>query len=160
MRKCCGSTSTRWSRSWLCIPDLLARKRGGVINVASTAAFQPLPYQAVYGASKTFVLNFTEALAGEYRNSGVRFLALCPGITATNFMATANADTTGMPFATPQAVVQTGLAAFAKGRNHVVHGRMNALTALVPRWVTRAATVKIVVGMFEKRMGPRPAQPA
>ncbi|MEK7736631.1 MAG: SDR family oxidoreductase, partial [Pseudomonadota bacterium] len=73
----------------LFLPHMLARGTGGVINVASTAAFQPVPYIAVYSASKSFVLNFTEALSGEYSGKGLRFLALCPGNTTTNFMAVA-----------------------------------------------------------------------
>jgi hypothetical protein len=143
--------------TYLCVPDMLARRKGGVINVASTAAFQPIPYQAVYSASKTFVLSFTEALAGEYRESGVRFLALCPGFTATNFMATANASTAGISFATPEDVAEAGLTAFVKGKGYLVHGRANYLISLLPRVLSRAAITKIVAGMFKNRVSPWPA---
>jgi short-subunit dehydrogenase len=71
------------------LPPMLARGRGGVLNVASTAGFQPVPTMAVYGASKAFVLSFTEALWAETRASGVRVLALCPGPTQTRFFETA-----------------------------------------------------------------------
>lgn len=143
--------------TYLCVPDMLARRKGGVINVASTAAFQPIPYIAVYSASKTFVLSFTEALAGEYRESGIRFLALCPGFTATNFMATANANAAGIPFATPEDVAEAGLTAFVKGKSYLVHGRANYLTSLLPRVLSRAAITKIVAGMFKNRVNPWPA---
>lgn len=140
--------------TYLCVPDMLARKVGGVINVASTAAFQPVPYIAVYSASKTFVLSFTEALAEEYRKSGVRFLALCPGFTSTNFMTTANANTAGIPFATPEDVAEAGLTAFVKGKSYLVHGRANYLTTLLPRVLSRAAITKIVADMFKNRVSP------
>lgn len=143
--------------TYLWVPEMLARGRGGVINVASTAAFQPIPYQAVYAASKAFVLSFTEALAGEYSEGRIRFLALCPGNTATNFMATANANTAGMPFATPEEVAEAGLDAFAKGKSHHIHGRVNYLYSLLPRILTRDAVIKIVAGMFKNRIAPCPA---
>jgi short-subunit dehydrogenase len=67
------------------LPEMLSAGKGALINVASTAAFQPVPGMAVYGASKAFVLSFTEALAHETRESGLRVLALCPGATRTEF---------------------------------------------------------------------------
>ncbi len=137
----------------LFLPHMLARGTGGVINVASTAAFQPVPYIAVYSASKSFVLNFTEALAGEYGASGLRFLALCPGNTTTNFMAVANADTSGMSFATPEDVVEAALNAFLRGRVYHVPGMANYLTSLLPRILSRAAAVRIVANMFRGRVG-------
>lgn len=143
--------------TYLCIPGMLAHGKGGVINVASTAAFQPVPYIAIYSASKAFVLSFTEALAGEYRERGVCFMALCPGNTATNFMATANANTTGMSFATPENVAEEGLNAFLKGKSHHVPGWTNYLTSLLPRVLSRATVIKIVVGMFKNRVTPWPA---
>lgn len=143
--------------TYLCVPDMLAHGKGGVINVASTAAFQPAPYIAVYSASKAFVLSFTEALAGEYQERGVRFLALCPGNTTTNFIATANANTAGMSFATPEKVAEAGLTAFVKGKSYLVHGRMNYLTSLLPRILSRAAVIRVVAGMFKNRVAPWPA---
>lgn len=140
--------------TYLCVPDMLAHGKGGVINVASTAAFQPAPYIAVYSASKAFVLSFTEALAGEYQERGVRFLALCPGNTTTNFMATANANTAGMSFSTPEEVAEAGLTAFVKGKSYHVQGRANYLSSLLPRVLSRAAVIRIVAGMFKNRVVP------
>jgi len=138
--------------SYLLLPEMLARGSGGVINVASTAAFQPIPYQAVYAASKTFVLSFTEALAGEYRKHGIRFLALCPGNTATNFMTIAKANTVGMPFATPEKVAEDCLVAYEKGKIYHIQGRANYLYSLLPRVLSREAVIKIVAGMFKNRV--------
>lgn len=73
-------------------PAMVARGGGAVINVASTSAFQPVPYLAVYGASKVFVLSFTEALATELRGTGVVVQALCPGRTESEFHQTAGTD--------------------------------------------------------------------
>ena len=142
--------------TYLCLPGMLMRGKGGVINVASTAAFQPLPYQAIYAASKAFVLSFTEALAGENQGRGVKFLALCPGVTATNFMSVANADTTGMTFAMPEGVVEAGLSAFFKGKSSHVHGRANYLSTFLPRVLSRALVIKIVAGMFKNRVAAEP----
>src|SRR5207253_4219141 len=67
------------------LPGLLRTRAGGIINVASTAAFQPLPYMATYAGTKAFVLNFTEALAEELRGTAVRAMVLCPGPVRTEF---------------------------------------------------------------------------
>ena len=141
--------------TYLYIPGMLARGNGGVINVASTAAFQPVPYIAVYSASKSFVLNFTEALSGEYRENGLRFLALCPGSTATNFMEVANANDTGMHSASPDDVVMSAINAFVKNRHYHIPGVMNYLTSLLPRIFSRAVTIKIVANMFRGRVAAR-----
>src|SRR5207302_5448034 len=75
----------------LLLPPMIARRRGRLLNVASTAAFQPGPLMAVYYATKAYVLSFSEAIADELRNTGVKVTALCPGPTATGF-----ADAAGM----------------------------------------------------------------
>ncbi|MDD2842381.1 MAG: SDR family NAD(P)-dependent oxidoreductase [Tolumonas sp.] len=123
-----------------------------MINVASTAAFQPLPYIAMYGASKAFVLNLTEALAAEYHNSGVHFMALCPGNTSTNFAKIAQANTTGMAASSPEHVASSALSAFSKGNTYIVPGFVNYLTSLLPRILTRRMTTKIVERMFANRI--------
>lgn len=122
------------------IPQLLARK-GTIINIASTVAYQPTPYMAVYGASKAFVVSFSAALAEEYRTRGLHVLALCPGATATNFFAVAGGDT--VAFGTkrsPAQVVASGLQALERGQSVVVDGAQNALLAAVskrlPFWLS------------------------
>lgn len=138
--------------TYLFLPQMLQQKKGIVINLASTAAFQPLPYIAVYGASKTFVLNFTEALSGEYAGQGIKFLALCPGNTATNFAQVANADTTGMAVSTVDEVVQAAIQALEQNKLYCVPGMANYFTAQLSRILPRAGMVKMVSNMLKKRI--------
>ncbi|PTL76288.1 SDR family oxidoreductase [Vitiosangium sp. GDMCC 1.1324] len=133
------------------LPDL-ERRQGGVIQVASTAAFQPVPFMAVYAASKAFVLSFSEALWAEYRERGVRVLALCPGATDTPFFARAGEAAAFGRKASAEDVVRVGLAAFDANRSHVVHGFGNYFTALMSRWATREFTARLSA----KLMRPKP----
>ncbi|MFJ1757990.1 SDR family NAD(P)-dependent oxidoreductase [Kitasatospora sp. NPDC088134] len=138
------------------LPGMLARGRGAVVNVASTASFQPLPGMAVYGATKAYVLSFTEALAHELRGTGVRALAICPGATDTPFFAVMGGEVTG-PGAkrTPEQVVATALAALAKGRPSAVDGLLNRLTAASPRLLPRRA-VTAVAARFTRTAAAAP----
>jgi len=114
------------------LPRLIERQRGGIINVASTASFQPDPYAAVYGASKAFVRSFSEALHEEVRGDGVRVLALCPGYTVTEFQAVADVTRNPLPdWAAPSAesVVSAGLHGFTRGDAVVVPGLVNRVAA-------------------------------
>lgn len=138
--------------SYLFLPAMLKQQKGIVINLASTAAFQPLPYIAVYAASKSFVLNFSEALAGEYAGQGIKFLALCPGNTATNFAQTANADTTGMAVSTVEEVVDAAIRALNQDKLYCVPGSNNYITAQLSRILPRAAMIKLVSNMLKKRV--------
>ncbi len=88
------------------------RKSGSIINVASTAGFQPVPFMAAYAATKAFVLSFSEALAEENRPFGIKVMALCPGVTETNFFEAAKIQRPPARIAqTPEAVVDTALRA-------------------------------------------------
>lgn len=123
------------------VPGMLERGHGGVINVASTAAFAPVPYMAVYGATKAFVRSFSEALHEEVHARGVRVMALCPGATATEFFDVSTAGGTG-PIRTAQAVVATALRAYDADATVAIDGARNrlmiALSNLIPRrWVTK-----------------------
>ncbi len=128
------------------LPPMVARRQGAIINIASVAAYQPSPYAAVYGASKAFVLSFTEALWGEYRTKGVRILALSPGATSTEFFAVAGAQG-AVPgnMETPETVVRVGLRALEQGRPSVVSGRQNALLANLPRFFPRGFVVRLTL---------------
>ena len=129
------------------LPGMLARRSGGILNVASTIAFQPAPYQAVYGASKAFVLSFSQALWAEARAADVTVTALCPGPTRTGFVdALGNADAGHAAIyrrlADPEPVIEAGLKALDKGRAVVIPGVRNKLLAasgrFMPReWLTR-----------------------
>ncbi|MCU4503223.1 SDR family oxidoreductase [Acinetobacter sp. WU_MDCI_Abxe161] len=140
------------SLCYLFLPHMLANKKGIMINISSTGAFQPLPYIAVYGASKSFVLQFTEALAGEYASSGVKFLAVCPGNTETNFTQVANADTSGMKSSTVEDVVSTTVRALEKNKATVVVGWNNYLTSQLPRILSRQKMINLVEGMLKTRV--------
>ena len=140
----------------LFIPTMKKENSRGIINIASTGSFQPLPYQAVYGASKAFVLSFSEALSGELLGTNVRVMALCPGVTESNFMVNANADTSNMKFASPEKVVNSSLIAFAENRVYIVSGKVNYLTSLIPRFVSRKSAIKVVANMFKGRMFGKP----
>ncbi|MEV4556330.1 SDR family oxidoreductase [Kitasatospora sp. NPDC049285] len=120
------------------LPGMVARGRGAVLNVASTASFQPIPGMAVYGATKAYVLSFTEALAYELKGTGVRALAICPGATDTPFFEVMGNEVTGPGGKRrPEQVVATALAALAKGRSSAVDGLLNRLTAAGPRLLPR-----------------------
>jgi short-subunit dehydrogenase len=140
------------------LPAMVERKDGGVINVASIAAFQSLPYQAVYGASKAFVLSFSLALWAEYRKQGVRVVALCPGPTATNFFTILGADEVPMlsKMHTTEAVVMTGLRALEQRRPYAVEGRRNAFGAQVTHMTPLALTTRV----FARVMRPRKKEAA
>ncbi len=132
----------------LFLPDFLSRKSGGVINVASVAAFQGTPNMCAYAATKAFVLSFSEALAEELRGTGVRVMALCPGGTITSFFHNAGykQERFKLPLQTPEVVVRTGIAALERGKSSVVSGWLNKLLVFTerftPRWLnTRLAGV-------------------
>lgn len=126
------------------LPSMLQRDQGGVLNVASTAAFQPLAGMAVYAATKAFVLSFTEALWAETRTTGVRVVALCPGATETGFFDVAGNKqfmTRGRQSA--DHVAEFGLRAFFdRRRPTVVPGVANKLGATGYRFVPRAALAR------------------
>lgn len=119
------------------LPGMVERKHGAIINVASTASFQPMPYMAVYAATKAYVRSLSEALHAECKSRGVTVTALCPGPVATNFFtATESKDIDGMVkkvsgiMMTPDQVAMDALAAMEKGRAVVVPGTPNKLGAM------------------------------
>jgi len=130
------------------LPGMLARGSGGILNVASTIAFQPAPYQAVYGASKAFVLSFSQALWAEARAAGVAVTALCPGPTRTGFVGALGADVGHTAIyrrlGDPEPVIKAGLRALDKGQAVVIPGMRNKVIAaggrLMPHeWLTRVS---------------------
>lgn len=134
----------------LLLPQLRLNREGAIINVASIAGFQPLPYMAVYGATKSFVLSFSEALAEELRVADVRVLALCPGPVSTNFAAAGGLNaTTFEKGQSAEDVVARALSALERGRVVCVTQKAWAvsLQSLVPRFLLRR-----VAGIITKRM--------
>jgi uncharacterized protein len=130
----------------LFLPDLKAQ-RGSILNVASTAAFQPGPYMAVYYATKAFVLSFSEAIAEELRGQ-VTVTALCPGPTASGFQDKAamqgSALVNGKKLPTAQAVAQAGYAAVKRGQRVFIPGVMNWLMAQSIRYTPRRVVTWLV----------------
>ncbi len=120
-------------------PGMISRGRGAIINVASTAAFQPIPTMAVYAATKAYVLRLTIALWEELFHTGVRAIAICPGPTDTPFFAEAGDDSKMAKRRTPAQVVETTFAGLGRHQPYVVDGASNALMA----FATRLAPVRL-----------------
>jgi short-subunit dehydrogenase len=131
----------------LYLPGMVQRRFGRIMQVASTAAFQPGPFMAVYYASKAFVLSFSEALWEELSGTGVTVTALCPGATETGFAARAgmlNSKLFNMRVMNVKAVVEEGYRAMMEGQSLVVTGLRNRLMAFSIRLAPRSVVRKIV----------------
>ena len=126
-------------------PQLRGHGRGVLINIASTAAFQPVPLMAVYGATKAFVLSFTEALWFEAKGSGLKVLALSPGATRTEFFDVAGAGARVGDFRAPSGVVSLALATLDRNNPppSVIDGGSNRATAFASRFISRRALVTL-----------------
>lgn len=142
------------------LPGMRARGRGRIVNVASNAAFQPVPYLTVYAATKSFVLSFTEGLAEELRGTGVRVQALCPGITATEFLEVAGTHrgllVTRMPLMTASDVVEASLRGLDRGRTRVVAGWTNRLLGFVVQRLAPRVLARRVAGELYRPRGASP----
>src|SRR5207244_956567 len=129
--------------------------RGGVLNVASTAAFQPGPLMAVYYASKAFVLSFSEALWEEAQGTGVKVSCLCPGPTVSGFRARAGTHATRLADAsTPMdsmTVARQGYDAFERNQRVIVTGARNAILARLVPFLPRTRVLKIIRRLQEPR---------
>ena len=129
-------------------PAMVARNKGGVINLSSSAGFQPVPGANVYAACKSFVLLFSEALAQELVATGVRVLAVCPGPIATGFFADKKPELTRNQMDDPKVIVQQTLRAFDRGKRVLVPGKLSVrLTAFSARLFPRA-----LVAQFGERV--------
>jgi len=141
--------------SRLLLPGMIERRRGGVLNVASTAAFQPGPGMGIYYATKAFVLSFTEALAEELAGTGLTATAVCPGPTRTNFGVASGGRfkrVTGRYSMSAAAVARLGHRAFRSGRVVAITGARNKVPALAVRLVPR-----LIVRKITKRLNAVPA---
>jgi short-subunit dehydrogenase len=131
--------------------EMLQRRRGAIINVASVVAFQPFPHFAVYAASKAFVLSFTEALAEELKDSGVRILALCPGAAKTEMnVFSHNEGLLGkLPSLSADEIVRSALHALESGRVVRIVGWLNGMLVFLNRFLPRAV-VRWMMGVSAK----------
>jgi hypothetical protein len=139
----------------LYLPGMLERDRGAIVNVGSTAGFQPVPYMAVYGATKAFVLSFTEALWAETRGTGVRVTALCPGSTDTGFFDVAGDGAQVGHRISPEKVVRAAFRALDRRASTVVTGGLES-------WMltnsSRLAPRQLVARIAERTMRPNKGQ--
>ncbi|HLP22496.1 MAG TPA: SDR family oxidoreductase [Microbacteriaceae bacterium] len=132
----------------LALPGMMERRTGAIVNIASTASFQPVPGMAVYGATKAFVRSFTEALWAETRGSGVRVLAVNPGATATEFFEVASAKPKGIPVPVAHVVSRTMRALDRADSPSVVVGFSNAVTAKLVQILPKRFVINTVARMF------------
>ena len=139
----------------LVLPGMVKRNSGRILNVASTAAFQPGPFMAGYYATKACVLSYTEALAEELRGTGVSATCLCPGPTRTDFFR--RADLEGVAYISrlglmsSRDVAELGYRAMMARKPLVIAGLMNRFMAFSVRFAPRRLVVRITRGMQEKR---------
>lgn len=138
----------------LFLQDMSKRKSGKIMNLASTASFQPGPLMAVYFATKAYVLHFTEAIANEVKNQGITVTALCPGPTETNFQTAAEAEENQafnqQKLPSAEEVAAYGYQAMMKGKLVAIHGLQNKLLANSVRFVPRKISTKIVRKVQDK----------
>jgi uncharacterized protein len=140
---------------WL--PGMVDRGAGAVINVASTASFQPIPVQAVYAATKAFVRSFSEAVSAELKGTGVSMTALCPGPVATEFIEAGGfkSESPGPSFvySTAQDVARAGIEGADKGKRVVIPGVANRIQATLGQHGPRAMILGPVANMYRRVIG-------
>ncbi len=137
----------------LALPGMLKRKRGKIMNVASTAGFQPGPLMAVYYATKAYVIMFSEAIANELKGSGVTVTCLCPGATATRFAGRANMEQSRlfrMGAMRSKDVAQAAYNGMMAGKTMIVPGLANKLLAMSVRFSPRKLVTAISRGLTER----------
>jgi len=136
-----------------CLPGMVTRGHGAVMNIASLGGFAPGPYMATYAATKAFVLSFTEAIAAELSGTGVNVLCVCPGFTRTEFQKSAEVDVSAVPsFAWMSADEVADQAVRAVGRGPVlVNGVMNSFMAGAIRFVPRGLTSRLVASFLRPK---------
>lgn len=137
----------------LLLPAMVAQRGGGIINISSTASFQPIPYTSVYAATKAYVTSFSMGLAEEVCEHGVKVLALCPGGTATNFFDAGRFSKRDFPggLQSPEEVVEVGLRALDRGHSLAVTRILNRLMIFVQRLAPRRLVVRQAANMFRPK---------
>lgn len=132
------------------------RKSGAIINVASTASFQAVPFMATYAATKAFVLSFSEALWDENRPYGIKVMALCPGVTETGFFEAASIDVPpGRVIQTADDVVDTALRGLKRGKSHIISGWANFMMIESERLVPRSFVARMAGKVLRREHGEK-----
>lgn len=138
--------------TYLFLKPMIERKQGAIINVASTAAFQPVPFMGTYAATKAFVLSFSEALWEENRPYGIKVMALCPGVTDTNFFEAARGQKPpARASQSPEEVVDTALRGLSRGQGHVISGWTNFLMTQSERLAPRSLVIRLAGRMMRSQ---------
>lgn len=139
------------SLTHLFLQPMLKRRDGAIIQLASTASFQGVPYSTIYAATKSFALIFAEGLWSECREQGVRVMALCPGPTATHFQVVAGTSHLRDPkkMQTPEEVVDEGLKALAAERSFVISGFGNRAMVFAERFAPRNLVTRIASKLYK-----------
>ncbi len=139
----------------LFLPNMLRQGKGKILNIASTAAFQPGPLMAGYYASKAYVLSLSEAIANEIKGSGVSVTTLCPGPTQTGFQSAASVKPVKLfsskKLPTAKDVAEYGYQAMLAGKTIAVHGMKNKILVFLVRFLPRSITTHLVKKMQESR---------
>jgi len=139
----------------LFLPDMLKRRSGKIMNVASTAAFQPGPLMSVYYATKAYVLSFSEAIANELEGTGVTVTTLCPGPTKSGFQKAANVEHSkmldGKSIPDSKEVAEYGYKTMMKGKTVAIHGLVNRELAFLSRGASKKFLLKTVRRMNETK---------
>ncbi len=140
------------------LPAMLRRGHGGVMNVASVAAYGPMAYSATYAATKAFVLSFSESLVAELRGTGVRVVCVCPGFTRTGFQETAGIDVSHLPgfvWMSAEAVADQAVQTMTGGSGVLVNGMLNKLNVVAIRLAPRGLIARATAAAMKSRMPDR-----
>jgi short-subunit dehydrogenase len=135
----------------LYVQGMVARRRGDILILASTASFQAVPYVSTYAATKAFDLLFAEGLAEELKPYGINVCALCPGSTESEFHAVSGQEKFRQRMETAEKVARTGLRALAAGKSYVISGLGNYLGAHGERLVPRRLVTRVAANLFKPR---------
>jgi len=138
----------------LFLPEMIKKERGRILNIASTASFQPGPTMSVYFATKAFVLSFSEAVGNEVRDKGITVTALCPGSTETGFHAVVMGDSNLLKErkkSSPEEVAAFGYRSMMQGKAVAIHGFKNKVMASLVRFFPRALVVNVTRRIQEKK---------
>jgi short-subunit dehydrogenase len=136
----------------LFLRKMVEKGSGEIINVASMASFQPIPYMSIYAATKAFILSFTEGLHEEYKEKGIHIMAVCPGNTETEFFNTAPDSIKVGKMRSSKQVIETTFNAISKRKSVTIDGKRNFMTAQLPRLLPRKFISQVSASLMKKSM--------
>ena len=138
--------------TYLFLPEMKHRNQGEILNLSSITAFQGIPFNAIYAATKAFVLSFSESIREELRHSGIRVLALCPGLTETDIFEKTGIDPhlTLMPVGPPEPVVKAAIKALKKNKSYIAPGLINKILIHGGRLLPRTVMLKLAMALSRR----------